>query len=179
GSILRYFSCTNGGSGSFLKPGKISRGVSMAEALRNHYVHMDAPLIAPENLLPDAYASTSKGGKKAIEFYGESKIRRRQQVDTLHHCTLREASISKAGDLETLSEAVAAFVHVDLKGNLLSDWQEIGLVASQMPLLEILSVGSNRMKPPTGVPSSLSGGACDHLRVLEIGSCGIRSWSQV
>lgn len=36
----------------------------MAEALRQQYVDMNAPLLAPENLLPDAYASTSKGGKK-------------------------------------------------------------------------------------------------------------------
>lgn len=36
----------------------------MAEALVQHYVKIDAPLVAPDNLLPDAYASTSKGGKK-------------------------------------------------------------------------------------------------------------------
>lgn len=39
--------------------------------------------------------------------------------------TEQEASISKAGELETLSEAVSSLVHVDLKGNLLSDWQEV------------------------------------------------------
>lgn len=64
GSIQRYFACVAGGSGSFLKPGKFSTGVSMAEALRDQYVGMDAPLVAPENVLPDAYASTAKGGKK-------------------------------------------------------------------------------------------------------------------
>lgn len=64
GSTQRYFACSKGGSGSFLKPGKFSVGTSMAEALRQQYVDMNAPLLAPENLLPDAYASTSKGGKK-------------------------------------------------------------------------------------------------------------------
>ncbi|CAB1119573.1 unnamed protein product [Ectocarpus sp. CCAP 1310/34] len=207
GSSVRYFTCVNGGSGSFLKPSKFSTGISMAEALRQQYVDMNAPLLAPENLLPDAYASTSKGGKKvqtcmplgkcatpfrrkrdlcpmssadqAIEFYGESKIRQRQQVDTLDHCTLRECSISKAGELPALAEAAGAFVSVDLKANLLSDWQEVGLIASQTPLLEILSVGSNMFKTPEGVPPSLSSGACGRLRVLEITSCGITSWSQV
>ncbi|CAM9155751.1 unnamed protein product [Ectocarpus sp. 4 AP-2014] len=179
GSSLRYFTCVNGGSGSFLKPGKFSTGISMAEGLRQRYVDMNAPFLAPENLLPDAYASTSKGGKKAIEFYGESKIRQRQQVNTLDHCTLRECSISKAGELPALAEAAGAFVNVDLKANLLSDWQEVGLIASQTPLLEILSVGSNMFKTPEGVPPSLSSGACDRLRVLEITSCGITSWSQV
>lgn len=70
GSIHRYFECVGGGSGSFLKPGKFSVGSSMAEALRQQYVDMNAPLLAPENLLPDAYASTSKGGKKVrIQLY--------------------------------------------------------------------------------------------------------------
>lgn len=40
----------------------------MAEALRQQYVDLNAPLLAPENLLPGAYASTSKGGKKVQLF---------------------------------------------------------------------------------------------------------------
>lgn len=64
GSTERYFSCVGGGSGSFLKTGKFSTGVSMVEALRKQYVNHNAPLVAPGNVLPDAYASTAKGGKK-------------------------------------------------------------------------------------------------------------------
>ncbi|CAM9849958.1 unnamed protein product [Ascophyllum nodosum] len=179
GSIQRYFSCIRGGSGSFLKAGKFSTGVSMVEALRKQYVDVNAPLVAPENLLPDAYASTARGGKKAIEFHGETKIRRHQQVDTLDHCTLREAKISVAGDLSELSEAAAAFVHVDLKANLLSEWQQVGLIASQIPVMEVLSIGGNKMKHPDTVPPSIASGTCSRLRVLEMTSCGITSWSQV
>ena len=38
----------------------------MVEALRKQYVDVNAPLVAPENLLPDAYASTARGGKKVL-----------------------------------------------------------------------------------------------------------------
>ena len=34
--------------------------------------------------------------------------------------------------------------------------RKIGLIASRMPLLEVLSVGSNKMQPPKGVPPSLT-----------------------
>lgn len=37
----------------------------------------------------------------------------------------QECSISKAGELPALAEAAGAFVNVDLKANLLSDWQEV------------------------------------------------------
>lgn len=37
----------------------------------------------------------------------------------------QECGISKAGELSALSEAAGSFVHVDLKANLLSEWQEV------------------------------------------------------
>lgn len=56
--------------------------------------------------------------------------------------TEQEASISKAGELETLSEAVSSFVHVDLKGNLLSDWQEVnGICVSYVRGVGVYVVG--------------------------------------
>ena len=54
--------------------------MDLAAALEEHYVGLDAPLLAPDNVLAGQYARTSKGGQKQIEFYGESKIRKRQQV---------------------------------------------------------------------------------------------------
>lgn len=37
----------------------------------------------------------------------------------------QEEGISKAGELEALSEIAGAFVEADLKANLLSDWNEV------------------------------------------------------
>ncbi|CAM9598425.1 unnamed protein product [Choristocarpus tenellus] len=64
GTVHRYFSCTAGGSGSFLKADKLNAGCTMVDALLQQYVAMDAPLVAPENVMPDAYAATAKGHKK-------------------------------------------------------------------------------------------------------------------
>lgn len=53
----------------------------------------------------------------------------------------QECGISKAGGLPALSEAAGAFVHVDLKANLLSDWQEVNGAVSLVVCLSLLLGG--------------------------------------
>jgi hypothetical protein len=59
---------------------QVETGVDLADALAAHYVGLDAPLVAPDNVLAGQFARTSRGGQKQIEFFGETKIRKRQQV---------------------------------------------------------------------------------------------------
>lgn len=84
----RYFQCING-AGSFIKSNKISLGVSFIDALKEKYVSLDAPEIAPDDILPDAYVATAKGVLKSIEFVGEKKIRQRQQIQDVKKIALR------------------------------------------------------------------------------------------
>jgi hypothetical protein len=56
-------------------------------------VAMDAPQIAPDDILPDAFVVTSKGVMKSIEFVGEKKIRKRQQLDEVTKVALRVCMI--------------------------------------------------------------------------------------
>jgi dynactin complex subunit len=75
GVLHKYFECVPG-SGSFIKPTKVTYGRSFLEALNDRYVRLDAPTIAEANaVLPNAFVTTSKGNQKSIEFVGEEKIR--------------------------------------------------------------------------------------------------------
>ena len=74
GATVRYFQCILG-SGSFVKPQKVSYGKSFVEALQERYVEMDAPEESPGSIVPDAFVMTSSGVQKSIEFVGEKKIR--------------------------------------------------------------------------------------------------------
>lgn len=74
GVLHKYFECAPG-SGSFIKPAKVTYGRSFIEALRDRYVSLDAPSISEDAKLPNAFVSTSKGNQKSIEFVGEEKIR--------------------------------------------------------------------------------------------------------
>ena len=57
------------------------------ELMRSRYVKPDAELIAPGNLLPHV-ARTSSGREKPIEFWGEVKIRGRQQLEVVEEISL-------------------------------------------------------------------------------------------
>jgi hypothetical protein len=43
--------------------------------LKERYVALDAPEVAPNGIVPDAFVFTAKGTQKTIEFVGEQKIR--------------------------------------------------------------------------------------------------------
>ena len=68
GVVHRYFWC-EGSSGSFVKPHTIAPRKSFTTSLKERYVEMDAPIVAPNNLIPDAYVLTSKGVQKVLYNY--------------------------------------------------------------------------------------------------------------
>ncbi|KAG5177088.1 putative beta-tubulin folding cofactor E [Tribonema minus] len=217
GELVRYLSCTDGGSGSFLKPHKIDAGAALADALAAHYVAVDAPLVAPDNKLVGQYAQTVRGRHKQIEFFGEGKIRLRQQVSALDACTLRGASVSRcggsgggssggSGSTSALSRAAGHLVSLDLKDNLLSDWQEtfevkmstacpahsfmktvecnvkyevVAAIGRSLPNLRTLALAGNKMQPLPRPAPPLLAGAFDQLEALVLNSAGLKSWRDV
>lgn len=74
GVFHRYFECKMG-SGSFVKPSKVSKFKTIIEALHDRYVEVDAPEISQNDKLPDAFVTTLKGNLVNIEFLGEHKLR--------------------------------------------------------------------------------------------------------
>jgi tubulin-specific chaperone E len=75
GCLHRYFECASG-SGSFIKPNKVTGGRTLLEALTERYVSLDAPTISePDATLPNVFVGTFKGNQKSVEFVGEEKIR--------------------------------------------------------------------------------------------------------
>jgi len=181
GEIVRHFTCVKPGltSASFLKPNKLNRGTSFMAVLHRRYVGPDAPLEAPNQVFEGAYANTSKGGQKAIEFLGEKKIRARQQIGTLTKVSMRGEHVAWAGE-EEVQEA-SHLVEVDVQGNLWSDWEELGKLARQLPRLEILHLNSNLMRPlqaPVEEGESLRRSFLG-LRVLVLNNCGLSGWKTV
>ena len=140
----RYFECPPG-SGSFIKPAKIRTGKSFYEGLQDRYVSVDAPeVVGPDSILPGLYVSTSKGNQKPIEFVGEMKIRKYQQISTINKVMLRNESISSCG--LNVKDLVGHLLEVDLQDNLLSRWAEVFNILDQTPLLESLLLHGNKLQ---------------------------------
>lgn len=174
--LVRVFHCSDH-SGSFLRLSKLDLGATLTQALcKTRYVDMDAPMVAPNNILPHS-AKTSGGRDKPIEFLGELKIRKRQQLSDLDKISLRSLGIARAS---SDAQAMKEFQHIkdiDLAGNLLCDWNTVFAILDQFPLLEYVSLASNRI---LDIPQSLSlstntRSSLDKIRVLNLKACSIKS----
>mmetsp|Transcript_3249 Transcript_3249/g.5056 ORF Transcript_3249/g.5056 Transcript_3249/m.5056 type:complete len:558 (-) Transcript_3249:81-1754(-) len=177
--VHQYFTCAQG-AGSFVKPSKVHRGKTFVEALHEKYVSMDAPQVAPDDILPDAYVVTAKGALKSIEFVGEKKIRKRQQLDEVTKVALRNCGVSTCGD--GVAEVAGHFIEVDLQDNLLSNWDEVATLCSHIPGLKSLQLHGNKIKnvPPDWPDSPNFPRSCfDRLTTLALNFCGITSFATV
>lgn len=177
GILHRYFHCKSSTGGSFLKPNKIVRGRNFTEALRERYVALDAPEVAPDAIIPDAFVQTSKGKLKSIQFIGEKKIRVRQQIETVTKISIRNDTVAIIDDIAAIA---AHFTEVDLQDNLLFKWSEVAKLTSQLPLLDTLLLQSNKLQQfDTTVKSSLSKDCFGNLKVLALNSCNITAFATV
>lgn len=60
GILHRYFDCEMG-TGSFIKPHKVSSGKTLMEALNEKYVAVDAPeVVSEDSTIPGAFVTTAK-----------------------------------------------------------------------------------------------------------------------
>lgn len=183
--LVRHFSLKNpsGTGGSFLRLNKIDTGVELNFKLINsRYVDPDAPLVAPNNLLPFS-ARTSSGRDKPIEFLGEMKVRKRQQMEDLDDISLRSMGISTipSRDSDAGKQLMKTFEHLkelDVSGNLFSDWKDILDILHIFPNLTWLSFASNKIHD---MPSTIQwkDGGFDRLQVLNLNKCSIASFQTV
>ena len=122
GVLIKYFDCKMG-AGSFIKPSKLRPLKSFYDAIIERYVPFDAPEVTNDSTV---FVSTAKGNQKPIEFVGEVKLRKWQQIETLDKVTIRNDSISSMGD--KLGEVAAHLIEVDLQDNLIWQWNEVSLL---------------------------------------------------
>lgn len=179
GILFRYFDCPMG-AGSFVKANKVTAGRTFVEALRERYVALDAPEITnpDDSTLPDAFVVTAKGHQKGIEFLGERKIRKWQQIGTVDKVAIRDDSISSIG--EGIAELAGHFTDIDLQDNLLWQWSELACLATQVPGLRTLQLHGNKMQQLAPEIVALLPPLCfQGLRVLALNACNISSWAAV
>jgi tubulin-specific chaperone E len=170
-SIVRHFHC-GPTQGSFLRLSKLDRGVTLdSKLLRSKYVELEAPVVAPNNILPHT-ARTSSGRDKAIEFLGELKIRERQQLKDLDKVSLRREGVSRASSSEEDLSEFHQIKDIDLAGNLLSNWKDVWAIIQQFPNLMNLSLAYNRIRDVTIPTQNLS-----RFRILNLNNCSISNFS--
>jgi tubulin-specific chaperone E len=181
-TIVRHFSCSRPNQGSFLKLKKVDTGIPLtASLLKSKYVEMNAPVIAPNNVLPHT-ATTSSGKELPIEFLGELKIRERQQLQDVDKISLRRSGISRASnDDDEQFQEYRQIKEIDLAGNLLWQWFQVLKIMRQFPSLEHFSIAYNYVRDVGGIKRNpaLFGMTFDRIHILNLNHCAITSFATI
>ena len=199
----RYFHVRVPGSGSFIRPTstKLSSGCSFLEALRNKYLPASEPQPTPQQ---DQHQYTRKTlGDIEIEAPNLDRIAKRaarldrlkevglggwQQsshsavdagaVDDSHYDVARAFDEQKGEGEGSIRVVCPNIRWLDLSRSLLSDWEEVSLIAGELESLQTLLLQFNRLQaPPEQVPESWRT-RLSHVQDLRLDGALI-SWEEV
>ncbi|XP_075564488.1 tubulin-specific chaperone E [Pelecanus crispus] len=164
----QYFKCRHPRGGSFIRPHKANFGVDFLTAVKDRYGLNDEQ---------DGTENTLVFGKKTVEFVGLDSIAEQQsQLNQLVDISVRECAVSHAGQKEEISRTCASIRHINLSKNLISSWETVTAIASQIQNLETLNISENKMKFPSTSTSVSS--VFSKLRILALNQTEI-TWTEV
>ncbi|XP_009871179.1 PREDICTED: tubulin-specific chaperone E, partial [Apaloderma vittatum] len=167
----QYFKCRHPKGGSFIRPNKANFGVDFLTAIKDRYG------LNYEQDVQHGTENTLVFGKKIVEFVGMDSIAEQQsQLNQLVDISVRECAVSHAGQEEEISRTCANIRHINLSKNLISSWETVVAIASQVQNLETLNISENKMKFPS-TPTSVSS-VFSKLKILALNQTDI-TWKEV
>ncbi|NWQ97139.1 TBCE protein, partial [Burhinus bistriatus] len=169
----QYFKCRHPRGGSFIRPNKANFGVDFLTAVKDRYG------LNNEQDVQHGTENTLVFGKKTVEFVGMDSIAEQQrqvQLNQLVDISVRECAVSHAGQKEEISRTCANIRHINLSKNLISSWETVTAIASQVQNLETLNISENKMKFPSTSTSVSS--VFSKLRILALNQTEI-TWAEV
>ncbi|KAM9017959.1 tubulin-specific chaperone E isoform 2-T2 [Ara ararauna] len=167
----QYFKCRHPRGGSFIRPNKANFGVDFLTAVKNRYGLND------EQDAQHGTENTLVFGKKTVEFVGMDSIAEQQrQLNQLVDISVCECAVSHAGQKEEIGRTCANIRHINLSKNLISSWETVTAIASEVQNLETLNASGNKMKFPSTSTSVSS--VFSKLRVLALNQTAI-TWTEV
>lgn len=171
GSIngVRYFQARSQKSASFVRAHNLSPGISLLQALKLRYQSHSTKQDEDE-----MYVLSASNKRVSVQLLGKDKIEDKlSRFEELKSASVSYLGVSSPGGPAELGTALPNLKELDLTGNLISDWKDIGTICEQLPHLVALNLSNNLMtRNIAGLPL-LKG-----IRVLVLNSTGI-NWSQV
>ncbi|XP_065892682.1 tubulin-specific chaperone E-like [Dysidea avara] len=168
----KYFTCRPG-SGSFVRPKKIERGVTFLEALKERYISGGVG-DDEEMFVMDKDSNTTK-----VYMVGAEKIAGKlSQVHKLQKISLRDMMITSAGATpDQIKATLPCLDDLNLSHNLLSAWEEVAVITSGLDTLSSLDISENKLAPPF-TPSAQTCAAFSHLKSLYASKMNLE-WNEV
>ncbi|NWH82223.1 TBCE protein, partial [Piaya cayana] len=167
----RYFECRHPKGGSFIRPNKANFGVDFLTAVRDRYG------LNNEQDVQHGTEDVMVSGK-TVEFVGMDSLAKRQRqvrLNQLVDISVRERAVSHAGLKEEISRTCANIRYINLSKNLISSWETVTAIASEVQNLETLDISENKMKFPSTSTSVSS--VFSKLRILALNKTEI-TWTE-
>ncbi|OVA14550.1 CAP Gly-rich domain [Macleaya cordata] len=171
GSIngVTYFEAKGEKSGSFVRPQNLSPGISFLEALELRY-RGDSTKEEEDEM----YVLSARNKRVAVQLVGKNKVQDKlSRLEDLVGASLSYLGVSSVGSPGQISAVVPNLKELDLTGNLLSEWTDVGAICEELAALEVLSLTHNYMADDvTELP------LLKNIRVLVLNNCCL-TWTQV
>ncbi|XP_010246137.1 PREDICTED: tubulin-folding cofactor E isoform X2 [Nelumbo nucifera] len=122
----------------------------------------------------EMYVLSERNKRVAIELVGKNKVQDKlSRFEELKGASLSYLGVSSTGPPGQISAIVPNMKELDLTGNLLSEWKDVGSICEELPTLEVLNLTNNSMMHDiNGLPMLKS------IHILVLNNCGI-TWAQV
>ncbi|CAA0837683.1 Tubulin-folding cofactor E [Striga hermonthica] len=135
----RYFMARGPKTASFVRPHNLSAGVSLVEALETRY--RSASTKEEEE---EMYVLSATNKRVSIELLGKHKIEEKMsRLEELTSASLSYLGVSNPGNPEHISSTLPNIKELDLTGNLLDNWEDIGVVCKGLTALTTLNLSNN------------------------------------
>ncbi|PON42013.1 CAP Gly-rich domain containing protein [Trema orientale] len=171
GSIngVRYFHANSERSGSFVRTHNLSSGISLIEALRVRY-QGDSTKEEEDEM----YVLSASNKRVSIQLVGKDKIQDKlSRFEELTGASLSFLGVSSPGLSSENGSLLPNLKELDLTGNLLSDWTDVGTICKELPTLAALNLSYNLMASDiVGLPQLKS------IRILVLNNTGV-NWTKV
>ncbi|KAJ6295169.1 hypothetical protein OIU76_023135 [Salix suchowensis] len=138
---IRYFEARSQLSGSSVRTQNLTAGISFIEALYIRY--RDQPTQEDED---EMYVLSASNRRVSVQFVGKEKIQDKlSRLEELTGASLSYLGVSNPGSPNEISNIVPNLKELDLTGNLLSEWKDVGTICEQLPSLVALNLSNNSM----------------------------------
>ncbi|KAI3972696.1 hypothetical protein MKX01_019354 [Papaver californicum] len=166
---VTYFEAKDDKSGSFIRPQNLSHGISFLQALELRYKG-DSTKEEEDEM----YVLSARNNRVAVELVGKSKVQDKlSRLEDLVGASLSYLGVSSVGSKGQINAVVPNLKELDLTGNLLSEWKDVGAICEELKVLEVLSLTHNYMAHGVNQLPVL-----ENICVLVLNNCCL-TWTQI
>ncbi|XP_022886290.1 tubulin-folding cofactor E isoform X1 [Olea europaea var. sylvestris] len=166
---VKYFDARGLKTASFVRPHNLSSGISLLQALEVRY-----RTVSTKEEEDEMYVLSARNKRVSIELLGKEKIQdKMSQFEELTSASLSYLGVSSAGSPSLISSTLPHLKELDLTGNLLAEWNDVGIICKALPFLAALNLSCNSLSPDITTMPQLN-----NIRILVLNHTGV-IWKQV